>query len=285
MITASALGSFALIVGLLTLTPGLDTALILRTAALGHRSCAWGVVLGIQTGTLAWGVFSSLGITAVLTASHLAYAMLRWAGAVYLVWMGSRILVSTRRRRARVDPAQADAAHKPDSDGSFGSGWRRGALTNLLNPKVGAFYVAVLPQFIPASAPHLTTGTLLAGMHILLGLLWSGVLIAFARALRDSLRRPSRPWRINLIAPRRVRIFGVGPDADQIPPNGSGPAAVFAGSSTPHAHRSPYNPHPPESGHTCSHQDEPGTRHREPPLRRCTEGGWFGWGGGVTTRG
>lgn len=55
MITASALGSFALIVGLLTLTPGLDTALILRTAALGHRSCAWGVVLGIQTGTLAWG--------------------------------------------------------------------------------------------------------------------------------------------------------------------------------------------------------------------------------------
>ncbi|WP_308296869.1 LysE family transporter [Streptomyces sp. ISL-44] len=56
----------------------------MRTAALGHKSCAWGVVLGIQTGTLVWGVLSSLGITAVLTASHLAYAMLRWAGAVYL---------------------------------------------------------------------------------------------------------------------------------------------------------------------------------------------------------
>ncbi|WP_329375922.1 LysE family translocator [Streptomyces sp. NBC_01351] len=209
MITASALGSFALIVGLLTLTPGLDTALILRTAALGHRSCAWGVVLGIQTGTLAWGVLSSLGITAVLTASHLAYTMLRWAGAVYLVWMGSRILVSTLRRRARVDLTQADAAHEPDADGSFGSGWRRGALTNLLNPKVGAFYMAVLPQFIPAGAPHVTTGTLLAGMHILLGLLWSGVLIAFARALRDRLRRPSARRILDRISGAVIAGFGV----------------------------------------------------------------------------
>ncbi|MEU9011840.1 LysE family translocator [Streptomyces sp. NPDC048479] len=135
MITASALGSFALIVGLLTLIPGLDTALILRTAALGHRRLPWGVVLGIQTGTLVWGVLSSLGITAVLTASHLAYAILRWAGAAYLVWMGSRILASTLRRRARADLAQADAAHEPVTDGSFGSRWRRGTLTNLLNPE------------------------------------------------------------------------------------------------------------------------------------------------------
>lgn len=154
-------------------------------------------------------MLSSLGITAVLTASHLAYTMLRWAGAVYLVWMGSRILVSTLRRRARVDLTQADAAHEPDADGSFGSGWRRGALTNLLNPKVGAFYMAVLPQFIPAGAPHVTTGTLLAGMHILLGLLWSGVLIAFARALRDRLRRPSARRILDRISGAVIAGFGV----------------------------------------------------------------------------
>ncbi|MFD8542608.1 LysE family translocator [Streptomyces sp. NPDC059649] len=212
MITASALGSFALIVGLLTLTPGLDTALILRTAALGCRRRAWGVVLGIQSGTLLWGVLSSLGVTAVLTASHLAYAILRWAGAAYLVWMGSRILLPTLRRRSRADTARSDAADEPDTPegaDSFARGWRRGTMTNLLNPKVGAFYMAVLPQLIPAGAPHLMTGTLLAGVHILLATLWSGVLIAFAGALRGALRRPSARRILDRISGTAIAGFGI----------------------------------------------------------------------------
>ncbi|MEU1817051.1 LysE family translocator [Streptomyces roseifaciens] len=224
MITVSALGSFALIVGLLTLTPGLDTALILRTAAVGHHRRVWGVVLGIQTGTLLWGVLSALGITAVLTASHLAYAILRWAGAAYLVWMGGRILIpALRRQAAGTDPGTGtdspdtlpDAAGTPGTSGkpgagdSFRGGWRRGTVTNLLNPKMGAFYVAVLPQFIPAGASHLMAGTMLAGVHILLATLWSGVLIAFARALRTSLRRPSARRILDRISGTVIAGFGV----------------------------------------------------------------------------
>ncbi|MFE5872038.1 LysE family translocator [Streptomyces roseifaciens] len=221
MITVSALGSFALIVGLLTLTPGLDTALILRTAAVGHHRRVWGVVLGIQTGTLLWGVLSALGITAVLTASHLAYAILRWAGAAYLVWMGGRILIPALRRQAADTspgtaadspdalPDSAGAPGKPDAGDSFRGGWRRGTVTNLLNPKMGAFYVAVLPQFIPAGASHLAAGTMLAGVHILLATLWSGVLIAFARALRTSLRRPSARRILDRISGTVIAGFGV----------------------------------------------------------------------------
>lgn len=97
MAISSALWSFALVVGLLTLTPGLDTALVLRTSALGRRRRAWGVVLGIQTGTLVWGSFTSLGVTALLTASHLAYTALRWIGAAYLIWMRVRMLRDTFR--------------------------------------------------------------------------------------------------------------------------------------------------------------------------------------------
>lgn len=97
MAISSSLWSFALVVGLLTLTPGLDTALILRTSALGRRRRAWGVVLGIQTGTLVWGAFTSLGVTALLTASHLAYTALRWIGAAYLIWMAVRMLRDTFR--------------------------------------------------------------------------------------------------------------------------------------------------------------------------------------------
>ncbi|MEU5061571.1 MULTISPECIES: LysE family translocator [unclassified Streptomyces] len=146
MAISSALWSFALVVGLLTLTPGLDTALILRTSALGRRRRAWGVVLGIQTGTLVWGAFTSLGVTALLTASHLAYTALRWIGAAYLIWMGFRMLRDTFRGLPTADTDDSVLAAGADS---VSGGWRQGTLTNLLNPKMGAFYVAVLPQFIP----------------------------------------------------------------------------------------------------------------------------------------
>jgi len=196
METPTALWSFALVVGLLTITPGLDTALILRTAALGRRREAWGVVLGIQTGTLVWGALSSLGVSALLTASHTAYDVLRVAGAGYLLWMGSRMLWASLRRRAE-DPAQpGDAAAAVEAGlglgrvGGLRSGLRRGLTTNLLNPKMGVFYVAVLPQFIPADAPHFAMGMVLTSVHVLEGLLWSGVLVAFAGVLRGWLRRP-----------------------------------------------------------------------------------------------
>jgi threonine/homoserine/homoserine lactone efflux protein len=176
---SGAVGSFAAVVALLTLTPGLDTALILRTSLLAGRRPAWGVVLGIQLGTLIWGVLTAAGLSALLAASHLAYDILRWAGAAYLVWMGVRMIM------ARGD---AEAGAEEQRPFGFGRGFRRGLLTNLLNPKVGAFYVAMLPQFIPAGAPHAAMGLLLAGVHVAEGLVWSAVLVGFASLMSDFLR-------------------------------------------------------------------------------------------------
>ncbi|MFE5795982.1 LysE family translocator [Streptomyces sp. NPDC056503] len=184
MASSTALWSFALVVGLLTLTPGLDTALILRTAALGRRTRAWGVVLGIQTGTLIWGALTSLGVTALLTTSHLAYEILRWAGAAYLLWMAGRMIAETFRR----DGSGASAEVEVGGADTLAGGWRQGTLTNLLNPKVGVFYVAVLPQFIPAEAPHFAMGLALTSVHVVLGMIWSTVLIASATALGTWLR-------------------------------------------------------------------------------------------------
>ncbi|MEV7778548.1 LysE family translocator [Kitasatospora sp. NPDC088351] len=198
---STALWSFALVVGLLTLTPGLDTALILRTSALGHRRQAWGVVLGIQTGTLIWGTLTSAGVTALLTASHLAYEIVRWAGAAYLVWMGVGML-----RSRGAEPA-ADAVGP--ADGGFGYGWRRGTLTNLLNPKVGVFYVAMLPQFIPAGAPHFATGVALTCVHVVEGVLWSTVLVGFAQVVRGWLRRPAARRVLDRVTGAVVVGFGL----------------------------------------------------------------------------
>ncbi|MEU8178908.1 LysE family translocator [Microbispora hainanensis] len=179
-----AIASFAAIVLLLTLTPGLDTALILRTSLLAGRRPAWAVVLGIQLGTLLWGLLTAAGLSALLTASQVAYEVVRWAGVAYLIWMGGRMLWHSRT-------SGADDAAPPDpADTAWGRAFRRGLLTNLLNPKVGAFYVAVLPQFMPQGVSHAVMGVLLAGVHVCEGLVWSAVLIGFTGILRGWLRRP-----------------------------------------------------------------------------------------------
>ncbi|WP_370419415.1 LysE family translocator [Streptomyces sp. QH1-20] len=206
MTISTTLWSFALVVGLLTLTPGLDTALVLRTAALGRRRRAWGVVLGIQTGIFVWGALTSLGVTALLTASQVAYEILRWAGAVYLLWMGARMLIDAWRGMRAEGADEAPVLKEAET---LYEGWRQGALTNLLNPKVGVFYVAVLPQFIPAGAPHFTTGLLLTCVHILLGLLWSMALIAFAQALRGWLQRPAARRALDRVTGTVIAGFGL----------------------------------------------------------------------------
>lgn len=201
MITLSTLLSFVAVVGLLTVTPGMDTALILRTAAVGAPRRAWGVVAGIQGGTLVWGVLTSAGVTALLTASHVAYGALRWAGAAYLVWLGVTMLLKSRR--------PADAEPSEQADDTFGPGFRRGLLTNLLNPKVGAFYVALLPQFIPAGANAFLLGVLLAGIHVLLGTVWSAALIGLAHRMRAVLSRPLARRILDRVAGTVIAAFGV----------------------------------------------------------------------------
>ncbi|WP_326687840.1 MULTISPECIES: LysE family translocator [unclassified Streptomyces] len=204
---STALWSFALVGGLLTITPGLDTALILRTAAVGRRRRARGVTFGIQSGILLWGALTSAGITAVLTASQLAYEILRWAGAAYLLWMGARMLAETfRRKRAGEPAASPELSAGPDT---LLGGWRQGALTNLLNPKIGVFYVAVLPQFIPAGAPHFATGLLLTVIHIAIGIVWSTLLIACAKAVRGWLRKPSARQLLDRVTGTVIVGFGL----------------------------------------------------------------------------
>jgi threonine/homoserine/homoserine lactone efflux protein len=201
------LWSFALVVGLLTMTPGMDTALILRTAAVGAPRRAWGVVIGIQSGTLVWGVLTSAGVTALLTASHLAYDVLRWAGAGYLIWIGLSMLWGSRHRRpdSPAEPIEQPVA----TDNDFFPGWRRGTLTNLLNPKMGAFYVALLPQFIPAGAAAFSFGVLLTGIHIVLGTAWSALLIGLAHRLRNVLRRPRARRLLDRVTGTVITAFGL----------------------------------------------------------------------------
>ncbi|PUB26171.1 threonine/homoserine/homoserine lactone efflux protein [Promicromonospora sp. AC04] len=176
---------FALVAIPLTVMPGLDSALVLRTAVVSGRRHAYATALGINAGVLAWGVAAAVGATAVLAASETAYRALTLAGAAYLAWLGGRMLWSSFRA-GRYD-ALPDGAGGALPDALPGaapvverSAWRSfalGATTNLLNPKVGVFYLATIPQFLPDGVPHLLMGLLLAVEHDVLGLAWLALLI------------------------------------------------------------------------------------------------------------
>jgi threonine/homoserine/homoserine lactone efflux protein len=174
-----ALLAFAAAAAVLTVTPGVDTALVLRSAAAQGPRAGAAAALGVCAGLFVWGAAAAFGLSALLTASATAFAALKIVGAAYLVLLGMRLLLWPRRALDLGAGAQA------------GGAFRRGFLTNVLNPKVGVFYATFLPQFIPAGANVAGFSLLLAGVHAALTLIWFAALIALTVPLGRWLRRPA----------------------------------------------------------------------------------------------
>ena len=186
---------------ILIVTPGPDTALVLRTAAVeGPRRGAY-TSAGICAGLLLWGLAAALGISAVLAASHTAYAVLRAIGAAWLVWLGLTIFF----RRRRTTAADGRTAHAGGSgfivagsgadgrnDGGRDAAWFwPGLLSNVTNPKVGVFFITFLPQFVPAGVAVAPWIALLVLVHVALSVVWLGLLIVATRSVGRLLHRPA----------------------------------------------------------------------------------------------
>ena len=181
MTIVQALLAFTVAAGLLTLTPGLDTALILRTAAVEGPRRATMAMVGILAGCFVWGGLVAVGLGAVLQASAVAFNILKWAGAAYLVWLGIGLIL-----RPRDSFEVGDASTMRGGDTAW---MRRGFLSNMLNPKMGVFYVSFLPQFLPAGVPAAPFMLLLTTIHVLLGVLWLSLLIAATQPIARVLKR------------------------------------------------------------------------------------------------
>lgn len=178
MTVADALMAFTFAAILLTLTPGLDTALILRTSTVEGTRKAIQAQLGINAGCLAWAAMVAFGLGALIAVSELAYNLLKWCGAAYLAWLGAQMLL---RPRQKMGEAKVGGGNQ--------NWFLRGFFGNLLNPKVGIFYVSFLPQFIPAGhSPVLWTFGLVM-IHVVVGTLWSALLIGSTRRLSGILQR------------------------------------------------------------------------------------------------
>jgi threonine/homoserine/homoserine lactone efflux protein len=184
MLDPGAAFAFAIAAGLLTLTPGIDTALVLRTAAVEGAVQARLALAGICAGLFIWGSATSLGLTALIAISAVAYNVIRFAGALYLVYLG----VQMWRREHKFEVSLAGPA--VDSAGHRRWLWR-GMLTNLLNPKVGIFYVTLLPQFIPRGGSVIAYSLLFTSIHVVEGIVWLTILTTAVRPLRAWLSRPA----------------------------------------------------------------------------------------------
>jgi threonine/homoserine/homoserine lactone efflux protein len=180
--------AFAVAAALLTITPGLDTMFVVRTSIASGPRVGMVGGLGVCLGTLVWATASAAGVTAILVASRLAYDTLRIAGAAYLTFYGLRLLWHSRKKATL-------------QQGSDGGGWaagqassgmeafRTGLLTNLLNPKVGVFYITLLPQFVPRHEPVFAFSLLLASIHAAEGVAWFAVLTSATTRVRRLLSR------------------------------------------------------------------------------------------------
>jgi threonine/homoserine/homoserine lactone efflux protein len=195
--------AFAIAAGLLTVTPGLDTALVLRTAAVEGPRKGMHAAFGVGLGCLAWGLAASVGLGALLAASELLYNALRLVGALYLFWLGARMIVAAFRQTP--DVAVPDAAARATQ-----SWLLRGFLSNILNPKVGVFYVTLLPLFVPAHANVTLFSVMLTMIHVAEGLIWFWLLTTLMHPFTDWIQRRSVVRALDGITGSVLIAFGVG---------------------------------------------------------------------------
>jgi threonine/homoserine/homoserine lactone efflux protein len=165
--------------------PGPDMALVARNVFRYGRSAGFVTSLGICTGILGWAAAAVLGIATILATSSIAFTALKLMGAAYLIYLGISTLRSPEEFDRPVDDARTSLP--------AGQAYLQGLVSALLNPKLGVFFLTLLPQFIAPGQPPAAQALRLAVIFDLIGLAWlfaySAMLGALGRALGDTPRR------------------------------------------------------------------------------------------------
>lgn len=189
---------------LIAASPGPSTVLIIKQSLHSRRSGLL-TVLGNETGVFIWGVVAALGLTALLTASEIAYDVMRIVGAVLLVAFGVQALRQARR-------AKGATGHDEGWESTGRTGWaayRAGLLLNLANPKAAVFAMSFLPQFVPEGAPHLPTMVGLAALWAVYEIGYYGLYVWFVGRLRSVLSRAGVRRRLEQVSGGVLLLLGV----------------------------------------------------------------------------
>jgi threonine/homoserine/homoserine lactone efflux protein len=166
----------------LNLTPGIDTIYILTRSISQGKSAGLVSVAGIMSGCVVHVLSAAFGLSIILSTSALVFSLIKWAGAGYLIYLGIRTIFSKQ--------SSLDMLLMSNSSRDLFKIYKQGVLTNVLNPKVGLFFLSFLPQFIN---PHQTYGVMpfliLGATFLVTGTLWCLFLTLAAALMTDALRR------------------------------------------------------------------------------------------------
>ena len=206
----TALVTFACAAALIVLLPGPDTLVVVRNLIRGGRRSAALTVIGVLSGLTVWVVAAALGLAAVLRASHDGYTALRLVGAIYLIWLGVNSL-RIRYRPSNIGPRDTGPSNTgPSSTGPsctgpgtgnelqlpdpprriVGTGYRAGLATDLLNPKVGVFFVSFLPGFVPAGHAVGPTSLMFGAIFVVETAVYFALLLALAARVTKWMSEP-----------------------------------------------------------------------------------------------
>jgi len=202
----SAIVTFVPAAALLVIAPGPDSLLVLRNSARGGRRAGLATAAGTVTGLLVWAAVAALGLAALLRASEIGYLVVRWAGATYLVFLGSQVIWRSRRGQ----PSQPQTTGVPDAaHRRRRAEYLAGAGTNLLNPKVGIFFVSFLPVFTPRNVPAGPAALILGGIFVAEGIVWLGAIALLGDRLNAVVSRAGVRRRIERLTGVVMIGFGV----------------------------------------------------------------------------
>lgn len=187
MVVTENLAACLIAITLITLTPGIDTLLVIRNTARGGWRDGAVSSLGICSGLFVHAIISAVGISLILLQAAWVFSALKLAGAGYLVWLGVGSWLRVWQRRSPVITNGGAVAAKPFR---MQRSLREGFLSNVLNPKAVVFYMAFLPQFINPAGSALAQSLLLAGCHFVIAMIWQCLLALGVKQVRNWLRRP-----------------------------------------------------------------------------------------------
>ncbi len=182
----AALSTYLIAITLLTITPGVDTMLVIRNTARGGWRDGAMSSLGICSGLFLHATVSAIGISVILLQAAWAFSLLKMAGAGYLVWLG----LSSWRKVVKQETFELE--NRQTVMGAFlvQRSFREGFLSNILNPKTAIFYMAFLPQFINPDHSALLQSLFLAGLHFIIAMAWQCLLALMVKQLKIWLQRP-----------------------------------------------------------------------------------------------
>jgi threonine/homoserine/homoserine lactone efflux protein len=207
------LPAFLGVAAVVIMAPGPDTAIVTKNALLHGRRAALGTAFGVDAGLVVWTLACALGVAAVIRASAVAFSVLKFGGAAYLIWLGLQAFAAARgpagdRMTAGDSGSTGQSPIAGRTDGAA-RGFRQGISSNLANPKIAVFFTGLLPQFVAHRTEVLLPSLFLGGLFVLMTMIWLVGWALLAARASEALRRPAVKRTLDCITGSVLVAFGL----------------------------------------------------------------------------